>query len=292
MELLYTKQFKRIILENYSKDVIIIRPFGDVHCDSEAFDYDRWHLTLNHWKRTDTSNTYYIGMGDFMDFMSIGETKSMNSIKDKLHLDTKKTFDKVALKQVKDFAKDIEFMRCKILGFIDGNHSYTFLDTKTSTQLLSEMFNTEYLGWLTYFRLGVSRNKNTNGTYNYDIVACHGRAGGKLIGTSVNQVDEVKRVFPAADLYLFAHDHQRFAVPTASLIASSEGSRYKIKQKEQYLCRTGSFLKSYEPNKQGYVIGTLRRPASLGTIEIHIRMMRKQSITEKEEVFFITEVLT
>lgn len=287
MEQTFTKQYKVIGIKSTS-DEVVIRPFGDIHADATAHDYDRWHDTLRYWKKTDTPKTFYLGMGDYLDFMATGERCTIDSNKKSIHKETLKAFDKSHYKQLKDFAKDIEFMRGRILGFIEGNHSWTFysdvvpnITGKSSTQVLSDMFETHNLGWITYFRIIF---KYTERTWAYDIFACHGKAGGKLKGTSINQVDDLKRIFPVADLYLMAHNHDKFAVPTSVLVAiKDENEGFKIKQKEQYLGRTGSFLKSYVPNDEGYLVGMLKTPASLGVIEFNLNISSFAQELEKFE---------
>ena len=43
------------------------------------------------------------------------------------------------------------------------------------------------------------------------------------------------------------------------------------------LCRTGSFLKGYIPDKVSYVVKSLLSPADLGTVKIEITPRREKS---------------
>ena len=83
-------------------------------------------------------------------------------------------------------------------------------------------------------------------------------------------------IFPTADLYIMGHDHRKGAVPTSTLEVVT-GARGKLitKQKRQWLCRSGSFLRGYVENEPSYVAGALMRPTDLGTIRIEVKVTRE-----------------
>ena len=219
-----------------------------------------------------TDNTYFIGMGDYHDFASTREKKYLAS--DGIHESTRNLMDELAEKHNRDFAEEISFMRGHILGFLEGNHSWKFQTGKTSTEDLAERLGTKDLGWLCHYTL-VCRS---TGAYHMapaiHAVLCHGKAGGKTLGITVNQVGDLKNIFPVADLYVEGHDHQRIAHPCSVLVPSNGKYGYTIKQKRQLLCRSGSFVKAYQDGSNSYEIFRLYRPSDLGALKVIISFHR------------------
>lgn len=258
-------------------DPFYIIPFGDVHRDTASCDVDRWRWFLRGCKTYPQDKTYYLGMGDFNDFASAKEQKTIQN--SSLHETTRDKFDDIVKMDNRKFAEEISFMKGRLIGLIDGNHNWLFSDGKTATEDLCERLNTTYLGWLTWIEIkinlynGTGKRKRGEGSCTAPdmrmfISACHGRAGGKLMGTSINQVDDLTKIFPVADLYIMGHDHQRFAVPKSVLIPGVGGA--DIKQKRQFLARSGSFKKGYCEGVSGYEVGRLLRPSDLGAIVFEI----------------------
>ena len=265
MNLIYTQKVNKIQLKNYA-DEVIIWFFGDVHRDATC-DVDRWHKFLEQSAKDDA---YYFGMGDYHDFASGSEQKKLEDAH--LHETTVKTFDDMVESKNREFCKEIKHMRGRLLGMIEGNHSWHLQSGKTSTEDLADRMDTQYLGWLCHYTITFSANSKSLG---FHIVLCHGRAGGKTYGITVNQVGDLKTIFPVADIYCMGHDHQRWADCISVLIPTiSGGNGWKIKQKEQLLCRSGSFKKSYEPGVAGFEARKLLKPANLGALKVIIRLNR------------------
>jgi hypothetical protein len=267
MNLIYTVHEKEINISNYN-DSIIIWFFGDVHRDSTC-DVDRWQRFLN---KSAQDDAWYFCMGDTHDFASTSEKKKiMGSY---LHEETMQKFDLIVEKDVRSFCQEIKHMKGRLLGFIEGNHHWVYQSGKTSTEDLAERMDAPYLGWLTHYTLSVNFEKSRGYNMPIHIVACHGRSGGKTYGITVNQVADLKMIFPVADIMIMGHDHQRWADSISVLIPTNAGHGWQIKQKEQLLCRSGSFKKSYEPGKAGYEANRLLKPANLGALKVIISFRR------------------
>lgn len=275
MDTLYKEVSKNIVLNSLT-DKVGLWCFGDVHRFTRSCDEDRWKWFLQSAKETHTPNTYYIGMGDYMDFASSKEQKVLRQAG--LHDNTIKDFDDIVKERNRVLSAELSFMRPNLLGFIDGNHNWTFKDGHTATEDLADRLSAEYLGWLCAYTLKFTISyANSDKHINVFIIACHGKAGGKTEGASLNQLDEMRRIFPVADFYIMGHDHSRYAKPTDVLvpIMTSKGdTRYK--QKRQFLCRSGSFKKAYTPDTTGYEIGRLLKPADLGALYLEISFHREK----------------
>ena len=72
------------------------------------------------------------------------------------------------------------------------------------------------------------------------------------------------------------HDHQRAAHPVNVLIPQSGKDKFFIKQKRQYLCRSGSFLKGYQDGSNSYEVFRLYKPNDLGALKMTINFHRDQ----------------
>jgi len=206
-------------------------------------------------------------MGDFNDFASVSERKSL--IRGSVHEDTWRKFDEMAERDNRLIAREVSFMRGHLLGLLDGNHNWNFQNGKTGTEDLAERLGTESLGWLCHYTVDFNF-LNTTKKICVHFVLCHGRAGGKTAGVTINQVDDLRRVFPAADVYCMGHDHERGAWPKSVLIHTFNG----LKQKRQFLCRSGSFKRGYVDGQPGYEVGRLLKPADLGALKLKISFHR------------------
>jgi len=276
METIYKVKTRIIELKSIT-DKIRLWFFGDTHRFTRSCDEDRWKWFIKRAKESHDENTYYMGTGDYLDSFSSKEQKAMHSIG--LHNNTIEDLDDAIKKKNRIFASEISFMKPNILGLIDGNHNWTFKNGQTATEDLADRLMTEYLGWLCHFTLRVkfcygNSSKHTN----IYIMACHGKAGGKTAGASVNQLDDVGRIFPLSDIIVQGHDHQRFARPVSILVpvVTTGTGEIHLKQKRQFLCRAGSFKKAYNPDSSGYEVGRLLRPADLGALLLEIGFHRDQ----------------
>lgn len=274
MNTIYKVISRTIELDSYN-DSIDLWLFGDVHRDTSACDVDRWKYFLQKAKKTDPERTYYLGMGDYHDFASSSEEKHLKA--GKIHETTMEAIEEMVLRKNRAFSIECNQMRGKLLGLIDGNHNWTFTNGKTSTDDLAERLGTECLGWLSHLTIKfVFKNMGGHAGTSVYIVPCHGKAGGKLLGTSVNQVTDLKNVLPVADIYAMGHNHDRGAWPESIIIplTSPTTGETKLKQKRQFFCRSGSFKKAYVDGTSTYETGRLLRPADLGALRLTIAFHR------------------
>lgn len=269
---------------NSLDDQINLYPFSDVHRNAPGCDVPRWHRYLE-WLKDDPTGLA-ISLGDENDFASWSGRKKLKAAD--LHDTELNDLDELAMMKEDVFFNEIEFLKGRMLGFVSGNHLWEYFGTKdpksdfynlqgvTSSERLAERMETAHLGDLAYIRVYFTfKGKHKSRTCHIDIVACHGKAGGKLVGTSVNQVDDLKKIFPVADIYIMGHDHQRYGHPTSTLdIGGGKKKGLYLKQKRQWLVRSGSFLKAMEPGVPSYLVGRYLKPNELGAIKLEISFKR------------------
>ena len=248
--------------------------FGDIHFGTTSFDEDRFDWFLK--RAADSPNPYYLGMGDYTDFASMSENKKLKAMD--LHDTTNEKLDNMAISDNKLIADKCKQMRGRLIGLIGGNHQFLLTSGKLSDEDLSERLGTAYLGWLSIISLAFPSDKHSGTRCN--IFACHGKGGGKLIGSSINAIDDMTKVINNADIYCMGHDHQRSATPK-TVLSLSTNSGLSLKQKRQFLVRSGSFQKSYEKDKSGFAQGRIMRPADLGAVRLNISTHRDKNDGDK-----------
>jgi hypothetical protein len=242
-----------------------------VHRDTKNCDVDRWKWFLKNAKETMDANTYFICMGDTHDFASTREKKYLSK---EVHESTQNAFDLMAEKNNRDFAQEISFMRGHLLGLVEGNHSWVFKNGKTSNEDLAERLDSKDMGWLCHYTIIFKPKNRSTVSMAVHFVLCHGKAGGKTFGITINQVGDLKQIFPVADVYCMGHDHQRTAHPCSVLVPINGQKGYEIKQKRQFLCRSGSFVKAYQDGSDSYEVFRLYRPSDLGALKLTINFHR------------------
>jgi hypothetical protein len=204
-------------------------------------------------------------MGDYFDAHSGSERAGIASIK--LHESTVLNNDKTMRENVEVFAKEVEFMRGKLLGLMEGNHHYDFADGTTSTQYLCQLLGCKYLSAVSLMRIIFRYNKGKKSAA-VGVFAYHGKGASRLCGGSLNTVQQMAEIADA-NIYLMGHDHKKGAA-MASKFEWSEGSHSHIKEKKLFFARTGSFLQGYVEDKPSYVVDKLLNPTDLGTVKIEL----------------------
>lgn len=260
----------RYNLDGFS-DYYDIYFFGDVHRFAKSCDVDRWKYFLRKSKQAveeRPDRTLFVGMGDYDDFASTREKVELA----KMHETTIESLEEMTEKRTRLMGAEMKHMRGRTIGLIEGNHHWLYANGTTTTMDLADRLDTDYLGWLCHYTLVFDINPSKSSAVH--LVLCHGKAGGKRAGASINQVEDMKGLFAAADVYCMGHNHQREAKPTSVLIPTHGNGKYTIKQKRQWLCRSGSFKKAYEAGTAGYEISRLLAPADLGAIKLRVGFHR------------------
>jgi hypothetical protein len=252
------------------KDTITLIPFGDVHRDSSAHASAEWEKFLSHAQTV--KNPLFLGMGDYMDGFSTSEREIIYS--GGLHDSTRKRNEKDERARIRSFAKEVSFMRGRMVGIMNGNHYQVYRDGTNGDQYLANELGAKYLGVCCCIRVQLEfAGKCTALT----IVAHHGRGAGTTAGGRMNSVEKLAAFFPEADIALMGDNHARGALPLGdklTLVRSSQRNGYELKSRKTYIGRTGSFLKGYEPGESSYVVDACLPPASLGWIEFQIGATR------------------
>ncbi len=230
------------------KKSFAIAPLGDIQWDPEvcAVQLLKDHIQ---YVMDNYDNVYWIGMGDYIDFMSPSNRKRYKNAD--LYDTSAKGIDASAKTQVDElYEKALYLTKGKWLGLLEGHHYHNFLNGTTTDQYLAGLLDTKFLGSCTMIELHFAdQSRRVKGSM--VIWAHHGVGGGTTIGAPLNKLEKIANQFDA-DIFLMGHVHKKAGAP----ITRIRKVGMKIVEREMRLVITGSFLKGY---KVGHTIGDVPR---------------------------------
>ena len=248
-----------IVVQALNEPVYLI-PFGDIHRYARLCDVEQWQEFLEWAKRK--KNTYFLGMGDYDDLCSFSERKALNDCN--LHEETRYTLDEIYQQRVNNLVKELKFMEGKLIGLIEGNHFGAFQSGITTTQMMCDKLKCKYLGGSAVIGLNfVYGSKRAS----LDIYAHHGRGASRLVGGSLNSVQQMMDIVEC-DIYLQGHDHKKSVAMKSKLKVSRGHGQITLSKKKVLMGRTGSFLLGYVDGVPSYVARAMMSPTDLGTLKL------------------------
>jgi hypothetical protein len=258
---IFTAHLYKVCTTNEGKPIYIL-PFGDIHKGSPMHNGNRWKAWLD-WAKT-KNNAYFLGMGDYFDLASSSERKILKS---GLHESTTSTLDSIYMEKVLEITKELSFMKGRLIGLIEGNHFGEFQNGMTTTQKMCDILKCKYLGVASLIRLVVEGRGNRRSSV--DVFAHHGKGFGRLVGSGLNNVQQMSEIADA-QIYLMGDNHQKSLAYSDRMYLAGGKGRYYVRNRKQLYARTGSFLNGYKDGAASYVTDKLLNPTNLGTIKIEL----------------------
>ncbi len=249
--------------------------FGDVHRDAPLHATEKWREFLAYAKGL--KNAWFLGMGDYVDSASTSERDCLSRAV--LHESTKSDLESIARAKVSLLAKELDFMKGRLIGLVGGNHYFQFQDGTNTDHKLCERLGCKFLGVSAFIRLGFKYNTCIAP---FDLWVHHGAGGARLPGGSINRVDQMREV-AEADCFIMGHDHKRGVFPANPKLVLQHDSKQglRLKERQQWLVRSGSYLKAYEDGQIGYNVDSARGPCSLGHVELEITYVNTEEAGER-----------
>ena len=133
-----------------------------------------------------------------MDLASYTERRVLES--HDLHDSTRQSLNDIYKKRTEELAEELSFMKGRIIGLLEGNHFVTLESGITSTQYLCHLLGCKYLGYSAFIRLSFKDKGKTSRRCSVDLWVHHGKAGAKLVGGSLNNVEQMCQI-AEADIY-------------------------------------------------------------------------------------------
>ena len=250
-------------------------PFGDVHRDSPSHSYEHWKRFLDY--ASQQKDAIFLGIGDYLDSYSTSERSIIYA--EGIHESTRKREEDESKGRVSSLAKELEFMRGKLIGLMEGNHFVKFCDGTTGDMLLAQKLGTRHLGVCTALKVTLQLT-NTGRRVSFDVFAHHGKGGGVTAGGKFNAVEKLANVCEA-DIFLMGDNHARGCFPLGDrLRLEMHRGKPFLRARQSWIGRTGSFLKAYEPDQSSYVVDRALTPSNLGWIEFVITPRRTSNSKE------------
>lgn len=231
---------------------LVVAPLGDMQWSGESGPTAQDHLK-RHIDRCLNLGAFFIGMGDYIDFMSPSNRQRLSAAG--LYDTAKQVIDEAALElnqQVYDkFLKDTYG---RWIGLLEGHHFSQLADGTTTDMILADKLGTAFLGTsalvrLRYYTAGSKVNSLT-------LWAHHGNSGGGSPGAPLNYLDRIAHGW-VADAFLVGHNTKtpatRISRPEAKWAATDDGA-HELVHKDIVLVNTGGFSKSsIVGSKQGRI---------------------------------------
>ena len=236
---------KRIKITSRSQEIRII-PIGDIHLGAAACDEDLLDRVIESVK---DKNTYWIGLGDYCDFINRKDPRySLSSEAEWLHGVSDK-----AKAQKEYFLEKFRPIAHKCLAMLEGNHESTILrhyERDIYSELVTgikeagkfapeEQLAIGYYGWLRLVFERKTKNKKSP-SKKIIINLHHGFTGGKLAGGKALNMQRWLWNHDC-DLAIFGHSHNTAAQPEAVEKLDGNGNWFTQIRKGAY---GGTFLKT------------------------------------------------
>jgi hypothetical protein len=258
----------RIPFQKYGEPVYVI-PFGDIHRSAPLCHEEKWLEFLGWAKKK--KNCYFLGMGDYDDLVSTSERESL--MRSALHDSTVQTIETMYRRHTDRLIKEMSFFKGKTIGLLEGNHFAQFQNGETSTQRMCEALECKYLGCSAFIRIILEPTTQRTCTHAVDIWAHHGLGAARLVGGSLNRVQQMGEA-AEFDVGLMGHDHKKSIATVNRLKLMGFGEKMRLAHRKVLLARTGSFLKGYVPGEKSYVADGMMNPTDLGVVKIELTPKR------------------
>jgi hypothetical protein len=246
-----------------------IVPVGDVQLlDPRIPEYSTWakKAFVRHMSRIrdEHPNPFYIGMGDYIDFMSPSNRESFKHAK--VYDSSRHWIEEGANILTDQFLELLEPFDTKgrWLGVLSGHHFAEFSDGTNTDQRIARELDAPYLGMCGHVSLRLRDDSSkTRGRIN--IWAHHGVGSRRYPSSKL--VADVVPYWPEADLYLMGHMHESDAARINRMVI--RGSEVVDHNALAVVC--GGWLKGYVEGVDSYVSNAMLRPRAIGApvIEVH-----------------------
>lgn len=259
---------------------IVVAPIGDIQWSGERGATAK-DLLKRHLDRCLEVNAWYVGLGDYIDFLSPSNRQRLRQAA--LYDTAEDVVDDKAL----DLAHEVyeTFLKPttgRWLGLLHGHHWAMLKSGETTDQRLCQMLGARFLGTSAYIRIQFRAPKSARRD-NVVLWAHHGCGGGMRTGAPLNKIEDAAASFAGADVYIMGHTTKSPVAPFERVIPRWAGhGAPDLIHKRIYFVNSGGFARGYTKGARqgnvpmgGYVEQGMMRPAALGAPLIHIQAGRR-----------------
>lgn len=214
-----------------------VMPLGDLHNGADGF---KPRLLKEHVKMALDLGCYFLGMGDYTDFVSSNNREKLANAG---LYDTATTIIDRAAQGLTDELIDILLpTKGRWLGMLQGNHYYFFKTGTTSDTMLCEALDADFLGDCGLIQVRFKEEPRLSTALT---IWCHHGYGNAITPGGI--LNKLHRAIEAceADVYLMAHVHRLLGGKPARLYATN-APKPRLLAKDKIVATTGSFMATYE----------------------------------------------
>ena len=233
-------------------------PIGDIHLGNAGCDLSGLKKMVDWVKNKE--NTFWIGMGDYVDCINYTDNRFDPSTIDERYLHN---LGNAVPLQIQDVIDILLPIADKCIGLHRGNHEEK-IRLKYHYDVMYEMWRSMKAPLLDDTAL--SRLSFTDGNHNsaFEIFSTHGIVGGRRGGAKINRLEDMIS-YVDADVYIMGHSHIKATETKSTLYLDNQGN---LKCKKRVLGVTGCFLKGYTENSSSYVEKWNYPPTDMGVLKI------------------------
>jgi hypothetical protein len=263
----------RKILMPQGSQTVVLAPLGDIQWAGRKEQIAHQRLK-DHIARATDLGAWWIGMGDYIDYMSPGNRQRTAAAN---LYDTAQTVQMDKAKALVDelYEEYLKPLTGRVLGLLEGHHFYTLETGETTDQYLCSLLKAPFLG--TSAILGLAFPTHC-GVRMVEIWCHHGVGGGQKAHAPIMKLENAAAYWQA-DIFLIGHMSKRGSAPIQRTRAvwNVPGGIPVLRDQEIHLVGTGAWLKGYPERSRvgktprgGYVEQKMLNPVSLGAPLIYV----------------------
>jgi len=227
-------------------------------------------------------NPMYLGMGDYIDFMSPSNRDSVK--KSKIYQQSREYIDLAAQDLAEEFVSLVSHTRGRWLGLLTGHHYHEFQSGMTTDMFIAEELDAPYLGRVAHISV---RYQNPNGKSDgqLNIWAHHGEGARKYPAGKL--VDNIAPHWPEVDLFFMGHMHESDAARIARFTIDSGGD---LVTRNSLAVVTGAWLEPHSAGIGSYIEDKMLRPRATGAPVVVVEPYSDEKRRRRRRFRYISEV--
>lgn len=267
-------------------EAFTIVPIGDLQLmqDIESagqINLDGFRRHMNYVEDT-YPNPLYLGMGDYIDFMSPSNRDSLK--KAKVYQQSREYIDEAARGLSEEFVALVkEQTQGKWLGMLSGHHFYEYSDGTTTDQYIARELDAPFLGRCGHITVKLTGHGKVYGGIN--IWAHHGEGARKYPAGKI--VDNVAPHWPEVDLFFMGHMHESDAARIARFTVDSQGD---LVTRNSLAVVTGAWLEPSVAGQSTYIEDKMLRPRATGAPVVLVEPYQDEKKRRRRRFRYISEV--
>jgi hypothetical protein len=228
---------------------LVLAPLGDIQWSGDRHEI-AWDQLKRHLDEALKQDAWFIGMGDYIDFMS---PSNRTRLKGAAFYDrTRQTIEAKARELTQQLYRDVlKPTTGRWLGLLEGHHFTQYESGMTSDMELAELLQTRLLGSQALVELRFVRGTSTKSV---QVWAWHGHGGGQTIHAPLLKLAALARDWEDVDVFLVGHMTKIATAPQPRVRANFHARPPRLDHRDMRFVGTGGWLKGLvEHSRDGQI---------------------------------------